>query len=160
MSADDLLNAASENCIETSPLDVYALTKHLGIKFSCIPMPDETSGSLTFDERGWLITVNALHHPNRQRFTIAHELAHYALHRKSREEFRDQNFFRNDCTDPMEAEANHFAATLLMPEPAFRKAAEALNGDIEAIAKSFKVSTMAVRVRAKILGFKGHGLNE
>tara|TARA_B100000378_G_C18031236_1_gene407572 strand:+ start:1262 stop:1630 length:369 start_codon:yes stop_codon:yes gene_type:complete len=69
------------------------------------------------------IVVNSLHHPNRQRFTIAHELGHHQLHLPLLEKgvHVDKAIFRRDQSaskgvQPYEIEANHFAAELLMPK--------------------------------------------
>ncbi|WP_339491492.1 ImmA/IrrE family metallo-endopeptidase [Pseudomonas rhizophila] len=160
LTVAQMLELARREGIDTSPLDVHALVSALGIKFLCVPMDDEVSGSLSLSENGrnWLIRVNALHHPNRQRFTVAHELAHFARHRSQQLKFVDQNFFRNGDSNAMEAEANRFAGELLMPESLFRDRVKLFSGSIEAVAQYFKVSTLAVRVRAKSLGMKGHGL--
>jgi Zn-dependent peptidase ImmA (M78 family) len=159
-TAAQMLELAKREGIETSPLDVYALVNALGIKLLCVPMDDEVSGSLSLSDnrKDWFIRVNALHHPNRQRFTVAHELGHFARHRSQQVKFEDQNFFRNGDSNAMEAEANRFAGELLMPESLFRDRVKLFGGSIEAIAKYFKVSTLAVRVQAKSLGMKGHGL--
>lgn len=160
LTTTQLIDFAKKDGIETAPLDIHALVKSLGIRLVSIPMKDEISGSLNLSENGkeWIIKVNALHHPNRQRFTIAHELAHFARHRSLQAQFEDQNFFRKGDTNAMEAEANRFAGELLMPEVLFRDRVKLFNGSIEAIAQYFKTSTLAVRVRAKQLGMKGHGL--
>ncbi|EOQ79129.1 TPA: ImmA/IrrE family metallo-endopeptidase [Pseudomonas aeruginosa] len=159
-TASDLRALAEANDLSTSPLEVHKLTDILGIKLLCIPMDDDISGSLRISESGdhWVMKVNSLHHPNRQRFTIAHELGHFALHTSSSSDFVDRNFFRNNDTSPMETEANRFASELLMPEQEFREQVKTLAGDIESLSKHFKVSTLAVRVRAKTLGMQGHGL--
>ena len=155
-----LRHIASIHGIPTSPLEIHKLVEHLGIKLLCIPMDDDISGSLRMSDSGnhWVLTVNSLHHPNRQRFTIAHELAHFSLHTSTASDFIDHNFFRNGDSNPMEAEANKFASELLMPETEFRKYVSDFAGSIEALSKFFKVSTLAVRVRAKTLGMQGHGL--
>lgn len=155
-----LLELAKQKGVESSPLDVRGLLSVLGIKLISFPMKDDVSGMLTLSDNGreWIVKVNALHHPNRQRFTIAHEIAHYARHRFQQVEFEDLNFFRNGDSNPMEVEANRFASELLMPETVFREKVKIFSGSIEAVAQYFKVSTLAVRVRAKILGMKGHGL--
>lgn len=155
-----LLHLARQKGVETSPLDVQELLSVLGIKLISTPMSDDISGVLSLADNGkdWVVKVNALHHPNRQRFTIAHEIAHFSRHRFQQVEFKDLNFFRNGETNSMEVEANRFASELLMPEQAFRDKVRMFSGSIEAIAQYFKVSTLAVRVRAKILGMKGHGL--
>jgi Zn-dependent peptidase ImmA (M78 family) len=155
-----LLELARRNGVETSPLDVKALLLVLGIALISIPMSDEISGMLTLADNGkdWVVKVNALHHPNRQRFTIAHEIAHFSRHRFQQVKFEDLNFFRNGESNPMEAEANRFASELLMPESIFRDKVRTFSGSIEEVALYFMVSTLAVRVRAKNLGMKGHGL--
>jgi Zn-dependent peptidase ImmA (M78 family) len=160
MSVVQMLEVARREGIETMPLDIPKLVHALGIKLLCLPMDDDVSGSLSLatNKKDWVMKVNALHHPNRQRFTMAHELAHFARHRSTQMEFVDQNFFRNGDSNPMEVEANRFASDLLMPEEQFRKNVQLFDGNIEATSQHFRVSTLAVRVRAKILGMKGHGL--
>jgi Zn-dependent peptidase ImmA (M78 family) len=155
-----LLSLAKLKGVETSPLDVHGLLSALSIRLISTPMKDDVSGMLSLADNGngWVVKVNALHHPNRQRFTIAHEIAHFSRHRFQQEEFKDLNFFRNGESNPMEVEANRFASELLMPEGEFREKVRIFSGSIESIAQHFKVSTLAVRVRAKILGMKGHGL--
>lgn len=155
-----LLALAKQHSVDTSPLDVKALLSVLGIGLISVPMHDDISGTLSLADNGkdWVVKVNALHHPNRQRFTIAHEIAHFSRHRFQQAEFKDLNFFRNGERNPMEVEANRFASELLMPELAFRDKVKVFSGSIEEIAQYFKVSTLAVRVRAKNLGMKGHGL--
>ena len=55
------------------------------------------------------------------------------------------------------AEANKFARGILLPEKEFR-AKVRKNGKLEHLAKLFKVSSLVLRIRAKELGMKGHGL--
>ena len=68
-----------------------------------------------------VIGVNSAHHFNRQRFTIAHECGHLILH-KGKDVHIDRSFRVNrrdersaQAVDPIEIEANRFAAELLMP---------------------------------------------
>ena len=44
-------------------------------------MSDNMSGKINYDfnKNKYIISVNKDHHPNRQRFTVAHELGHYML---------------------------------------------------------------------------------
>jgi hypothetical protein len=61
----------------------------------------------------------------RRRFTAAHELGHFVLHRATMGRFRadtDETLQEadGDVTDRMEKEANRFAAELLMPEDVCR----------------------------------------
>jgi Zn-dependent peptidase ImmA (M78 family) len=156
----DVLALAEEKGIETAPLDIAALTKSLGIKMFFEPMPGDNSGSLMKQKKtgNWIMTINSLHHPHRQRFTIAHEIGHRLKHGIQRDAFTDTTFFRNGDSNRMEAEANMFAAELLMPAEIFHKFVEETSAKVENIAELFQVSSMAVRIRAKQLGYDGHNL--
>jgi len=114
-----------------------------------------------------VIGVNSLDAPNRQRFTIAHEIGHLLLH-------KDETFhvdekspigLRNDkssmATDEKEIEANQFAAELLMPRDFLDKDLGGLPDGIEAdeainkLAQRYQVSVQAMTVRLtalKVLG--------
>jgi Zn-dependent peptidase ImmA (M78 family) len=108
--------------------------------------------------------VNRSHPPNRQRFTIAHELGHHELH---------QGTFVNSTTrlnlraegHPAnwreEAEANAFAAELLMPEEhVFGPAHHFVQCNphtsearlIEKLAADFQVSSQAMAIRLGVVG--------
>lgn len=75
---------------------------------------------------GWCIfyddTVTV---PGRIRFTLAHELGHYLLHRQLQEEFRcgesDMLDYNSTESKKRESEANQFASCLLMPMDDFRE---------------------------------------
>ena len=154
-NAEELLNLARQNGIATAPLDVEALMKVLGIvvKFSG-DLPKETSGMLVNEDGRWICTVNAKHHKTRQRFTMAHELAHFILHRNEKSSFTDYTYFRNeDGNDSMEYEANAFAGALLMPEAGFSFYINNISSSLDDVAKYFGVSPLAVQVRATQLGF-------
>jgi Zn-dependent peptidase ImmA (M78 family) len=157
-STQDLHELARAHGIETSPFDVKALIKHLGIRFVNEPMPNHLSGCLYKEGSNWVIKVNSHHHPRRRRFTMAHELAHYFLHRNRKSNFSDQILFRSDETDPMEREANRFAGELLMPEDEVRLLLKSGENRVEDLAAHFGVSSLAMRVRAKQIGLTGHGL--
>lgn len=158
-AAEDVLEYARENDINCDPLDVIGLVKSLGIRLLLEPMSGDDSGQLErLSDNEWVMKVNSLHHPNRQRFTIAHELGHYIKHRKHTERFRDTVFFRNGESNKMEVEANQFASELLMPKDDFCRFVSGVSTEIKDIAEHFLVSAMAVRVRAKNLGYSGHGL--
>ena len=102
------------------------------------------------------IYYNQHEHGNRQRFTVAHELAHHVLgHTKDGEYHRDnvQNYM---TTAPLiqERQANQFAAALLMPEKAIMHyvTREGVDSTFE-LAKIFNVSEAAMRWRLKEIGF-------
>ncbi|QXO16992.1 ImmA/IrrE family metallo-endopeptidase [Vibrio ostreae] len=131
-----------------------AIARIFSIRVEYRPLKTDASGSLTFntEEDQWVITLNSLHHPKRQRFTFAHELAHYFLHRNENNEFSDAVFFRADnVNSPMEYEANNFAGALLMPKDEFIHYVRTESNSIESVSNHFNVSAMAVKVRADVI---------
>jgi len=75
--------------------------------------------------REWALIYNAaVQVPGRVRFTMAHELGHYILHRQAREIFecsQDDMLRWGSQEKVIEAEADVFASTLLMPIDDFRR---------------------------------------
>jgi hypothetical protein len=106
--------------------------------------------------RGWMILYDwRVTSPGRQRFTVAHEFGHYLLHREwSPGGFhcRGEDFVRSDpAYRAMEAEANTFAANVLMPLDDFRaQVSERDSVDFDrlsACADRYGVSLVAVALR-------------
>jgi Zn-dependent peptidase ImmA (M78 family) len=103
------------------------------------------------------IGVNSKHPLVRQRFTIAHEYAHYLLHmgilahydRDYRVNYRSAE--SSQATNTEEIEANFFAASILMPRMFLDadNAISALDNDIEvsALASRYNVSRHAMSLR-------------
>lgn len=145
------------------PVDVKAIAAQLHITVELADFGDEVSGVLVRNDGNAVIGVNWLHHPNRQRFTIAHEIGHHQLHEGGT--FIDKGTtarFRNQVsgsgTDVEEQEANLFAAMLLMPEREIIKAAKECPFDVadedrlRAFADGFGVSLQAMLIRLRELG--------
>ncbi len=70
---------------------------------------------------GFKITINKHEPKHRQRFTLAHEIAHYLLHHDLiGVGLTDNVLYRSKLTDAKEAEANRLASDILMPKPLLR----------------------------------------
>lgn len=144
------------------PVDVQAVVKSFGVTLQEQPLEATVSGMLLIRGAYAMVGVNQSHHRNRKRFTIAHELGHYILHREQSDVFMDA-FLRSENSaqgiDPQEIEANAFAAELLMPKRVLVNdvAASSINVlDEDAIgwlASKFGVSTAAMTIRLTKLGF-------
>ena len=80
------------------------------------------------------------------------------MHQDISDTFEDKIFLRTSSVDLYESQANKFAAELLMPRDVFIKLIKEDINTIENLAAYFNVSTLAIRVRAKQLNLKGHGL--
>lgn len=145
--------------IHQVPVDVFAVTTHLGLDVLAEALDSSTSGVLVVGVEHAVIGVNQHHHRRRQRFTIAHELAHYVLHRHASNVFVDSTltFHRNKTSaegvDRQEVEANAFAAELLMPEGLLKQYWEAQQLDLyddvalARLAARFDVSEQALTIR-------------
>ena len=140
-------------------IPVRALATSAGCLVKLTPLDDDLSGMAFVKDNMRAIVVNSLHHPNRQRFTIAHELGHHLLHMPLLERgvHVDKAIFRRDQhassgTRPFEIEANQFAAELLMPRKLLRKHVTTdfdLQDDerLSELADLFGVSTAAIGYR-------------
>ncbi len=91
------------------------------------PMADDTTGMLFVDDEEYildtdthkLIVVNSLlkEQPNfvqRRRFIIAHEYAHYVLHKHNTKQYAHRDTSQKESNE--EIEADFFARCLLMPQ--------------------------------------------
>jgi predicted transcriptional regulator len=109
--------------------------------------------------RKFTIFVASITSPERDRFTIAHELGHLFLHfplvaqQHPGETMAATRWV--DETDKVqqraEWEANWFAAAFLMPTSKFRSAFTEYGGSLGRIASRFGVSSPAAEIRAKTL---------
>jgi Zn-dependent peptidase ImmA (M78 family) len=154
------------NAITRAPVPVEELANALHIDVRYSAGSDDVSGALIRNGDSVVIAVNSAQHENRQRFTIAHELGHYLLHKGTKLHF-DEDFridYRDatssDATKREEVEANGFAAALLMPELVLRRDWLRLQPDngtipaaISSLAARYRVSSKAMELRLVNLGF-------
>lgn len=153
MGAEEVMRLAKKKGFYDDYLDIRSFVRSLGISLQLKPLENEISGYLIESFGDWEIVVNSLHHPRRQRFTIAHELGHYFLHKGQQKKFIDRKLFRNGDSNSIETEANQFAAAILMPEQQFRSYISSESKKVEDIAEHFGVSAASVQIRALNLGY-------
>ncbi|WP_040620660.1 ImmA/IrrE family metallo-endopeptidase [Rhodovulum sp. PH10] len=152
--------------IRSLPIPVEKVAKGLGAQVRFSPLDEELSGMIFIKDGVPIIGVNALHHPNRQRFTISHEIGHLVLHKDmiTAEVHVDKGFpiLMRDAisatgTQQLEIAANRFASALLMPMSFLKQALAGKSIDIddekslEALAKKFRVSRQALEYRMRKL---------
>ena len=137
----------------TSPIQVVPLARDLGLPvYKVENWPDDLSGKLQKDEEsssGFSIYVNANHSKKRRRFTIAHEIAHYILHRDLIEgdALVDDSLYRSGLSNAVEASANRLAAEILMPWRLIDRAIFGGIATVPTLAEQFNVSTSAMAIR-------------
>lgn len=117
---------AIKNAQTRAPVDLNSLAKALGLEVNESFLDADVSGELTRDKNGqYQININSYNPPNRKRFTLAHEIGHYILHRQLVGDGLDDDrayrsssagrYFNTRIGPVHETEANKFAAQLLMP---------------------------------------------
>jgi Zn-dependent peptidase ImmA (M78 family) len=153
--------------IRKHPVPVEQIAGKLGatVVFEDFDSRDHLSGVLFKENGNIIIAVNSADPPTRQRFTIAHECGHLVLKHKG-DIFVDQaiRLQRDELSalavDPLEIEANGFAAELLMPrswvlkEYEKRLKATPVKAEtvIRELARAFHVSPKAMEYRLANLG--------
>ncbi len=138
------------------PVDPQRIAAALGIQVVARGGPDDPDYVYSgyFDSEGErpVIEYNTAESQLRQRFTVAHELGHYALGHASAPRDTPDNF-NTAVKDACERQANQFAAELLMPASALRALVQSGKfGDIGALASAFRTSKVAMGYRMQNLG--------
>lgn len=154
---NDIISIARDNnwIDNKENIDIEQVAKSKNIRVEYVPMESSTMSGYLRQENGiWVIGVNSLHNPKRQRFTIAHELGHFYMHKDKNIDFEDTTFFRNLYNSTIEYSANEFAANLLMPESSIREVIQSGIKKIEDLSIKFDVSITAIKYRIVSLDYK------
>jgi len=144
------------------PVAIDRVAQRLNLAMEAGALGDNVSGMLMIRGDRGAIGYNSAHAWVRQRFAIAHEIAHFLLH--ARRAGKPQLFidgsisFRRDATSSTraerdEVEASQLGAALLMPRSLIKQ--ELLSNDlnlddeesIDSFAKRFQVGTPAMANR-------------
>ena len=175
MTKNEVIRAANKFCaqydIHDYPVKIVDICEANGIKVFEEFLPANVSGFIIsrnndseehssdklFDKYNsdHVIVVNRFDSASRRRFTIAHELAHFVLHRRNAEDL----YAHRDAgqSGGIESEANIFASNILMPEELVDEALSLLEDSYPGyisltdkaihISNEFAVSVEAARVR-------------
>ena len=175
----DIFEDAKNKGISTRPFDIERYISTIDdIEIIREQMADDKlSGYIEKRNDKYTIGINKYHHIHRQRFTMAHEFAHYNKDKEFLEKNKkhyEEIFFETLYTSNLisvpvvglqrgefdikaiEVQANIFASQLLIPEFELRKKIEDLNeqekrDQIEILAEYFKVSPAAIDYRLKTM---------
>lgn len=180
MKSNDIATEASNMLVQSGlfsvPVDLDKLATHFQVKIHVEALEDEVSGMLVVTDGATHIVVNKNHHPNRQRFTIAHEIGHLRMHHRDGDQLfvdtklavyhrigsatsRAYAMPGSTTNSEQERQANVFAASLLMPEALLREYIDSRQldisdeFDISLLANAFGVSEQAMSIRLKNLQF-------
>lgn len=138
------------------PVDIEMIANRMGAEINYQPVlagGEDISGRFDIVNGQAICSVRDTDTPQRRRFTLAHELGHFALGHGGG--FRDNlASFNSHNYDQREVDANTFAAELLMPKNAIDFAIQKKNiNDFYELAQLFNVSVPAMQYRLKKLGW-------
>jgi Zn-dependent peptidase ImmA (M78 family) len=142
------------------PIPIDRIANELGINIKPYDLGEDISGVLVINNGKGTIGLNPTESNVRQRFSIAHELGHFVLHKENNDSlFVDKSYkihFRNQESSTgevrMEQEANAFAAAILMPKKELKSKIDELEIDltedaIKRLAQMFNVSAISMTYR-------------
>ncbi|HCH0957968.1 TPA: ImmA/IrrE family metallo-endopeptidase [Vibrio parahaemolyticus] len=156
------LTADQQNTIlehqSSFPIKIGSIAKSFGIVVKRATLKPGISGMIK--ESNGIVEIKISRHDSieRQRFTLAHEIAHFLLHRdKVGDGIEDSMLFRSSLSNTLEAQANRLAADIAMPfslinEVKFPEGTR-LEIKIEEIARVSELSIPAIEVRLSKKGF-------
>jgi len=139
------------------PVKLGKLAGDLGVSIKVSHMNVGLSGQITRESNGYKIRVNRYEARERQRYTIAHELAHFLLHRviidSLPDGITDNVLYRSGRSEHVEYEANRLPADIIMPMPLVEKAVReefsriVSDAAAECLAARFQVPKAAMKIR-------------
>ncbi|MCU1249382.1 MAG: hypothetical protein JWQ49_2411 [Edaphobacter sp.] len=140
-----------------APVNVVGIANDLGINVwerqSLVPpvsgmiCPDKINGG----ESGFSIIVRKGDPLARKRFTVAHEIAHFILHRdKASDGITDDAMYRSGLSSKEETEANRLAADILMPYTLVQNLVNEGFKSVPQLAGKLGVSQTAMSIRLNI----------
>ncbi len=135
------------------PVKVGVIAKSFGIEVKKATLAAGISGEIKESGDTCIIRINRHDVKTRQRFTLAHEIAHFLLHRdKIGDGITDDILYRSKLSDDLEAEANRLAADIVMPWSLIQASLESYKGlsteqKIEQLAEVAEISTTAIKIR-------------
>lgn len=145
------------NDMYTIPVDVIRLANANDIKVFEANLEKNISGAIRLNKENdkYEILVNSQNSDVRKRYTIAHELGHYFLHKNQLKSdvHVDEILYRTENNQDeveREKEADYFGGALLMNRMLLTKLHDSYS--IKELADLFDVSISAMTVRLDILG--------
>jgi len=153
-SIPNAVRAQLADLLETAPVNVAEAAKRLGLAVFERDLAKGVSGVLLHDATyetpsKFVILVDDSESYVRQRFTAAHEIGHFVLHKDQiKNGVTDNYLLRSDGFSTLsEQQANRFAADLLMPFPLVEKLINSGIKDLPALARELQVSEIAMAIR-------------
>ena len=139
-----------------APVSVLKIAQGIGLNvYTTGDWDDDMAGQIRKSPRGgtsgYAVFVNGSHPLTRRRFTLAHEIAHFVLHRQFiGDGVQHDAMYRSGLSTPLEREANRKAADILMPKHLLLRAFLEGVSDLDSLAERFGVSRAAMAIQMGI----------
>lgn len=147
-----------------APVGLGGLARNLHLEVKAATLKPGVSGEIRRVEPDtYQVKVNRHDPKNRQRFTVAHEISHFLLHRdRIGDGIVDDKLYRSTLSNLREQEANRLAADILMPPDLVQHTIERFadlptEAKLQAVANALQVSEAALSVRLDVLRLNIHG---
>jgi Zn-dependent peptidase ImmA (M78 family) len=155
-----ILEKAIESGREKGYVDVVKIANDLDISVFTTQGDDDFNARIVYDRdvNKFKLYVNENHNVERQRFSVAHELAHFILHKA---ELRELGKLNREGDSVIEEQADKLAAEILIPKELVSRffSSEGLDSDILnkkmvlSVANKFRVSKSMAVVRLRELDY-------
>lgn len=151
--------AVVEQFLAEYPVKLGAMAAALGVKVLRSTLPRGISGQIGQEEGVFFIRINRHEAKHRQRFTLAHEVAHYLLHRHKIIDdggWSENVLLRSGQPANIEFEANRLASDLIIPSGLLEAVTAEYNGPltdeaIDDLSSKFGVSRMAMEIKLQTI---------
>lgn len=150
---NNIIKSNQSNC----PVPIVKLANDLGIAVYSTSFKNNISGAILKKDGKYVIYVNEKDNKNRQRFTIAHEIAHFILHKDIIDNDLNGNLtdikagvmYRSRLSNVYEKQANRLASEILIPLKLLRDLLIKNTTNTSELANLFQVSEEGIRIRLK-----------
>ncbi|EIT87650.1 hypothetical protein A200_07609 [Parascardovia denticolens IPLA 20019] len=151
--AQDILDAYWDG--KTFPIPLDEIIKQIGLTYKRTVLPGDLSGIIVKDENSFTprIFIDSTEGPQRQRFTLAHEIGHFVERKDANDadySFVEKRRLNAKDYDLHEFYADEFAGALLMPKESF-SADEKHHMSDDELAEKYGVSKAVAHHRRKRL---------
>ena len=138
---------------QNAPVNVEAIARDLGLSvYLDRQMPADIAGKIVRSPSGYSLYIIAADPTRRRRFTLAHEIAHFVLHRDLiGDDLIDDGMYRSKLGGQYERQANRLSADILMPLGLVRGYYRGGTTSYAELGDIFDVSTDAIRIRLQEL---------
>ena len=155
---DSIILSANKLVKRLGTRDPFQLSEKLGVIVRFADLGN-LKGMYTKVKRNRYILINEGLDDNLQRIICAHELGHDQRHRKLAENRPLRDFVINQMKEPIELEANMYAAEILFDDDEILELVD-LNYTVEQIAMHTGAYKDLIAIKLALLRHKGHRLND